>query len=92
MGRSRLIVGTVIGAAVGAVVALCDKDTREYAKLKLNDAKTSSAYYIKHPSEAIENVRQTMDKLNQNISSGADNAINALEQVEDTIEKLTNKN
>ncbi|RLL40365.1 YtxH domain-containing protein [Oceanobacillus piezotolerans] len=92
MGRRRLVSGMVIGATVGSIIALLDKDTRDYAKDRLEVAKERSSYYIQHPSEAIENIRESVDRMNQTIASGADNAINALEQVEGTIEKFTNKN
>lgn len=90
MGRRRLITGMVVGATVGTVVALLDRETRDYAKSQLEVAKTNGSYLVKHPSEAIEKFRNTVDEWNHAISSGADNAINALEQVEDTINKFTN--
>ncbi|WP_085993180.1 hypothetical protein [Oceanobacillus senegalensis] len=92
MGKRRLISGMVIGATVGTIVSLLDKDTRDYAKSTLESAKSGSTYYIQHPSEAIVAVRNTVDRLNETVASGADNAINALEQVETTIDKFTNKN
>ncbi|RKQ31375.1 YtxH domain-containing protein [Oceanobacillus halophilus] len=91
MGKRRLITGMVLGATVGTVVALFDKDTRDYAKTLTDNAKSNTTYYFKHPAEAVETVRNTVDRLNQTVASGADNAINALEQVETTIDKFTNK-
>lgn len=91
MGKRRLISGVVLGATVGGALALLDKDTREYAKTKLEASKVGCSYYLKHPAEAIENIRETVDKWNQNVTTGAENAINALEQVEETIDKFTNK-
>lgn len=90
MGKRRLITGMVAGATVGTIIALLDRETREYAKEQLNAAKTNCSYFAKHPSEAIQTFRNTVDQWNEAISSGADNAINALEQVEDTINKFTN--
>ncbi|WP_156291717.1 YtxH domain-containing protein [Oceanobacillus salinisoli] len=92
MGKKRLFSGMVIGAAVGTVVALFDKDTRDYAKSQLSAARTGSSYYLKHPSETIETIRNTVDRLNRTVTTGADSAINALEQVEETLDKFTNKN
>ncbi|PAV28101.1 hypothetical protein CIL05_18510 [Virgibacillus profundi] len=91
MGKRRLFLGVAIGAAAGGLVTLFDKDTRDYTKEKLNAAKSGSTYFIQNPSEAIHNMRNAFDKFNQNFSSGAESAINALEQVEDTLEKVTNK-
>lgn len=92
MGKARLITGVAVGATVGAIVALLDKDTREYAKTQLNSAKSCSSHYIKNPSEAVQTFRTTVDRWNETLTSGADNAINALEQVEETINKFTNNN
>lgn len=91
MGRQKLLLGVVIGAVVGGLVTLTDRETRIYAKTKLDDAKSGAAYILQNPSEAIENVRNTVDQLNQNITNGAENTINALEQVEGTLDKFVNK-
>jgi len=91
MGKRKLIIGVAAGAIIGGVVSLIDKDTRAYVKAKCNEAKDSSAYYVKNPSEAINKARNTVDSFNRSFASGADNAINALEQVGDTLEKLTKK-
>ncbi|WP_067728698.1 YtxH domain-containing protein [Oceanobacillus damuensis] len=91
MGKRKLLLGITVGAAVGGVTALFDRDTREYAKEKLVSARTSSSYFMNHPSEAIHNLRDTFDQLNQTFANGAENAINALEQVETTLDKVTNK-
>jgi len=92
MGRQKLIIGVVAGAVIGGVVSLFDKDTRVFVKTKCNQAKDGSSYYIKHPSEAVHNARNMLDTFNQTFSSGSANAINALEQVEETLDKFTNKN
>lgn len=92
MGKRKLILGVTAGAVIGGVVALFDRETRDFAKDKLATAKSGSSYVINNPSEAIHNLRNTFDQLNQTLSSGAANAINALEQVETTLDKVTNKN
>ena len=92
MGKRRIILSMTIGAVVGGAVALFDKNTRSYAKGRFDAAKSCSSHFISNPSEAIHSLRNTFDELNQTIASGAENAINALEQVESTLEKVTNKN
>jgi len=91
MGRRKILLGMVVGAVAGGATALIDKDARDYAKKKLVLAKATSSYYISHPSEAVHNLKQTVDKLNHVFASGSSNAINALEQVEQTLDKVTNK-
>lgn len=91
MGKRKLILGVVAGAVAGGAVALLDKDTRSYACGKVKEVKDSSSYYISNPSEAIQGLQNTVDKVNQAFESGSANAMNALEQVEQTLEKVTNK-
>lgn len=91
MGKRKLILGITIGAVVGGATALFDRDTRNFAKEKLASAKSGSSYYMNHPSEAIHNLRNSVEQINQTISNGTSNAINALEQVETTLDKVTNK-
>jgi gas vesicle protein len=92
MGKRKLIVSVVTGAAVGGLVALFDKETRTYTKSKLGTVKSSSSYFFKNPSEAVHNVRTAFDTFNKSFASGAENAINALEQVENSLDKINNKN
>ena len=91
MGKNKLIRGILIGAVVGGVVALFDKDARAYAKKKAVDTSTTTKYFLKNPSEAIHNVRMTVDRLNRDLTKGVESTVNALEQVEETLEKLTKK-
>ena len=91
VGRNKLFRGIIIGAVVGGIVALFDKDARGYAKSKAADTSTTTKYYLKNPSEAIHNVRMTVDRLNRDLTKGVESTVNALEQVEDTLEKLTKK-
>jgi|SRR5699024_1484929 len=89
MGKRNLLIGVISGAIVGGVVSLFNKNTRNYVKTKCDEAKVSSSYYVKNPSEAIHKAKQKVDSFNHTFSSGADNALNALEQVGDTLEKFT---
>ncbi|RDW17206.1 YtxH domain-containing protein [Oceanobacillus chungangensis] len=91
MGRQKLMLGVIIGAVVGGLATLADKETRIYAKTKLNDAKSGATYVLQNPAEAVQNVRNTVDQLNHSITNGAESTINALEQVEGTLDKFVNK-
>lgn len=91
MGKRKLLSGVIIGAIVGGVTALFNKEARDYAKGKIVSAKEQTTYFIKHPSNAVRNARVTLDQLNETFTSGAENTINALEQVEQTLEKVVKK-
>lgn len=91
MQNNKMVMGVLIGALVGGLVALFDKETRTTTKSQCKNAKDKTNYYVKHPSEAIRNARVACNQFNDKFNSSADSAISALEQVETTIDRLTNK-
>ncbi|API91313.1 MULTISPECIES: hypothetical protein [Virgibacillus] len=91
MGKRKLVTGVVIGAAAGGLMSLLDKETRAYAKEKVTSARSGASYLVKNPSEAIRKVRTAFDTFNQAFAKGAENTINALDQAETTLDKITNK-
>ncbi|MEC5424173.1 YtxH domain-containing protein [Virgibacillus sp. C22-A2] len=92
MGKRKLVLGILAGAVVGGLTTLYDRETRAYTRYKLSTMRSRSKYLIKNPSKAVHNMRTTFDTLNQNFTSGVESVINVLEQVEETFEKVTNKN
>lgn len=91
MQNKKLIYGMVLGALVGGIATLLDRDTRGRTKIQYQSAKRQTNYYLKHPSEAVRNARIACNEFNEKFNSSAESAINALEQVEQTIDKLTSK-
>ncbi|TFJ91354.1 YtxH domain-containing protein [Lentibacillus salicampi] len=91
MGKQKLCLGLLIGTIAGGLLSLLDRDARSYAKGKMSDVKNGSSYYIKRPSEAVKGVKDAFGRFNTQFTNGADNAINALEQVENTLDQFTNK-
>ncbi|WP_405099783.1 YtxH domain-containing protein [Oceanobacillus sp. FSL H7-0719] len=91
MGKRKLIIGTIAGALLGAIAMQFDKDTREYTKDGLNKLKENSADILSNPTETVQSIRTAFDKLNANLETGTENTLNALEQVETTLNKLSNK-
>lgn len=91
MGKRNLFIGLFSGAVVGGLISLFSSDARYYTKGKMKGMKQQSNYYVKHPSDAVRNVRDTFNKFNREFSSGAESAISALEQVEETLDKFTKK-
>ncbi|HAM80344.1 YtxH domain-containing protein [Ornithinibacillus bavariensis] len=89
MGKRRLITSMVIGAAVGGVVALCDWETRNYSKHKLRIIRDKSSNFIHNPTQGIRNARIAVEEFSESFSYQAQNAMNALEQVENSLEKLS---
>jgi uncharacterized membrane-anchored protein YhcB (DUF1043 family) len=88
MGKRALCTGIIVGAVVGGLVSLTNKEARDYAKVKLSLMKAEGKYCLNNPSQAVRNLRQSFEQFNDNFSSGADSAVNALEQVENTLDKV----
>jgi len=89
MNKRNICTGMIVGAIVGGLVSLLDKSTRHYAKDKLNETKNCSKYYLKNPSLSIRKTRESLNKWNNILRENIDDATNALEQVEDTIRKIS---
>lgn len=88
MGKRTLCTGIFIGAVVGGLVALTNEEARDYAKVKLSLMRAETRYCLSNPSQSIHNFRQSFEQFNQKFISSADSAVNALEQVETTLDKV----
>ncbi|MGM8213164.1 YtxH domain-containing protein [Virgibacillus sp. W0430] len=91
MGKRNLCTGVLIGAIVGGVVSLFDKNTRDYTKNKWSETKAATASYFTNPAEAVHSLKQCVQQVNHTINNEAQNTINALEQVENTLTKVLKK-
>jgi gas vesicle protein len=89
MAKKRLITSMVIGAAVGGIAALFDWDTRNYTKHKLSVMRDKSSDFFHNPTQGIRNARIAVEEFSEGFTYQAQNAVNALEQVENSLGKLT---
>lgn len=91
MGKRNLCMGMLLGAIVGGLATLLNGETRAYTKGKMASCKIKTDHFVKHPSEAVRNTRVAFDQLNARFTDNAANVINALEQVESTLDKVSRK-
>lgn len=91
MEKNKLFIGMVTGAVIGGLVTLIDKTTREYTREKIQDVSNKTKEIIQNPSGTLQTAKSTFDQFNDKVQSGADNAINAFEQVESTLDRLSKK-
>jgi len=91
MGKRNLFMGMLLGAIIGGLASLFNKETRAYTKGKVASCKAKTGNMIKNPSETVRNTRVAFDQLNERFTDNAANVINALEQVENTLDKVSGK-
>lgn len=91
MGAKKFWTGIIAGAVVGGLVSLCNKEARLYVKEVANSTGDKALYYINNPTEAVKNIKEMAQFVDDKISENKKGAFNALEQVENTLEKVTKK-
>lgn len=91
MGKRRLLTSIISGAVIGGVISLFNSDTRRYAKVKLCSTRDAVSQIINNPTDSIKSVKQTIECINNRVSTESNNALNALDQIEDTLEKVTKR-
>ncbi|QDP39336.1 YtxH domain-containing protein [Radiobacillus deserti] len=90
MGRSKLMKGIFIGAAVGGALSLLDRDTRKEVSNHVKAMINTSKYYKNHPTEALQDVQAFYSNIMQKASVWTDNSVDILKDVEDFLEKVNN--
>lgn len=89
MAKGKLYTGIIAGAIIGGCLSLLNKETRRYAKGKYEVTRLRTRDLMKHPSQSLDYARNYMNQFNDQFNRNADQAINAIEQVEQTIEKFS---
>lgn len=91
MGKRRLLRGIVTGAVIGGIISLFNNDARQYAKEKMCATKEATTNLIKQPTETVSSMKQTVETLSRRFSEESNNVLNALEQIESTLGKVTKR-
>src|SRR5699024_11399403 len=69
MGKSKLITGIIVGAAVGGAVSLVCKDTREHVKEVSGKVWEKASYVTSNPDEAVNKVKQLVETVNHVVTT-----------------------
>lgn len=91
MGKKTLLSSIAVGAVVGGLVSLFNKETRDYVVDKGGQTIDQANYYVNHPNEAVENLKSTVINVTSMIEDNKTGALNALDQVENTVGKVFKK-
>lgn len=91
MGKRRLLRGIISGAIVGGLISLFNDDARRYAKDKMCATRDMTSYIVKNPTQSIQAMKRSIETMSSRVSVESKNAINALEQIEETLGKVTKR-
>jgi len=87
-GKTTFWTSVVAGAVVGGLLSLLNKDAREYSKHKLAETGEAVKYYTTNPDVTVQKVKQSVETINELISDNSKSALQAIEQVEGTVNKF----
>lgn len=87
-GKTTFWTGIIAGATLGGLLSLLNDDARHYVKEKTNQTSEQLSYYKGNPTETVHKVKQTVLSLNETVSKNTKSALNALEQVEKSMNRL----
>lgn len=88
MGKNKLITGMVVGAIIGGAVSLINQETRNYVKQELSLMSGQMGNIVQNPSHSIRHIQNTLIETAENAASSLDGALNAVGQIENTINEI----
>lgn len=88
MGKRKLMTGIIVGASIGGLISLLDEEARKYAKDKANQACDQFQKSLQNPSHTVKQVKEKVVTFNELLASNTHSAVNALEQVESSLNKM----
>lgn len=88
MGKRMFWMSVAAGAVIGGLTSLMNRDVRVYVKESASKLGDSTTYYVNHPNEAIQNMKQTIATVEQKLEENSGSAYNALNQIESTVNKF----
>jgi len=86
MAKRKIIVNIAIGATVGALVSLLDKDTRQYTKEKAASVKYKINDVKENPDKAVKTLRTAVEKVNHTLENSTTNVLNTLDNIQNRLE------
>ncbi|HLR65161.1 MAG TPA: YtxH domain-containing protein [Pseudogracilibacillus sp.] len=91
MGKRIFWTSIALGAVIGGLTSLRKREVRQYVKDSVETIGDATTYYAANPTEAIENVKATISVIEQKLDDNSASAVNALNQIETTVNKISKK-
>ncbi|WP_226035372.1 YtxH domain-containing protein [Aquibacillus saliphilus] len=89
MSNRKLIRGIIIGAAVGGLVTMFDRNTRNDVLDQLKTSSRTANNYVKNPSEAFYNLRNSYETISTDLTRGINSVLTILTQVQETLDSIS---
>lgn len=89
-GKRTFWTSIVAGACIGGLLSLLNKDARDYSKKMLQHTGEAVRYYSTNPDVTVEKVKNAVESISNLVNENTGSALNAIEQVENTVNKLKN--
>lgn len=86
MAKRKIILNVAIGATVGALVSLLNKDTRHYTKEKAIHFKNKVNDVKENPDKAVRTLRTAVEKVNHTLENGTTNVLSTLDKIQDKLD------
>lgn len=87
-GKTTFWSSIVAGAVVGGLLSLISKDARDYSKKMILETGEMVKYYTTNPDVTVQKLKSRVESINEVVSDNTKSALNALEQVENTVNKF----
>jgi len=87
-GKRIFWLSVVSGAFIGGVASLFNKEARNYSKDLVKETGETISHYTKNPDVTVQMAKDAVESVNQLVSKNTSSAMNAIEQVEDTVHKF----
>ncbi|WP_138417975.1 YtxH domain-containing protein [Aquibacillus sediminis] len=88
MSNRKFVRGVIIGAAVGGLVTLFDRETRNDVVGKLRSTGNATTYYVKHPSTAFHDLTAGYQQLSNQLATGLNSTLQMLAQLQDLLDSI----
>lgn len=88
MGKRTFWTSIAVGALIGGLTSLRKREVRAYVKESASKMGDAATYYVSNPNEAIQNVKETIKVIEQKLDDNSNSAVNALNQIETTVNKI----
>ena len=91
MSKDKLLKGMVVGAIVGGLLTLTDKDTRKYVKESMQNCSKQATFYMQHPTEAFHQLNVQYNYYSKQVSSSLTTVLGILNQLQNATKQWTEK-